>query len=494
MEELPDSPGKPSRERCLQQHVRGGEVVWYLACMRHRTCLLLFALFFFTYIYSHPFYISNEAGGHKTRLFSLMAVVLEGRFTIDTNQGDTNDKALYNGHYYSEKAPVTTLLALPAFLLSFPVIRAFGTSIQQPLGWGIASWMTTGGSVALITALSAMAFFSLFHHIVGRKIALLVTFAFYLGSSPFMYVTQLYDHTVELSLIVFALWGILMPLKTRGRRGWLHTPLGRDVIVGLSMGFAAANEYTAAVAVLGLAVLVLLSWGWKRAIRIYLLAAIPALLLPLNNWILFDSPFVIPYRYSFHYDMHHSQGLMGIRFLPSWEKVAFFLFHERKGILTWSPFLFLVPMGLKDYFVHFRKLFFVSLVVVILQVILIGSYMGMSGPSIGARYLACIVPFLMIPFALACKKFPRIGASLVLLSILLVYTAVLVDPNLPPPIRVAPIFSEYFHRVVSGDFNPNLGTVLSLPPHLSFSLPLLAAAMVFFILWRLKEDRGSACR
>lgn len=43
------------------------------------------------------------------------AIVDEGRLEIDSYYNETGDRAYYNGHYYTDKAPGLSFLALPVY-------------------------------------------------------------------------------------------------------------------------------------------------------------------------------------------------------------------------------------------------------------------------------------------------------------------------------------------------------------------------------------------
>ena len=76
------------------------------------------ALFSFLYFY--------EGGGwNQNSRFDLLRAIVEGHtLQIDAYHENTQDKAHYNGHYYSDKAPGLVFLAVPFAMAARPVIRA----------------------------------------------------------------------------------------------------------------------------------------------------------------------------------------------------------------------------------------------------------------------------------------------------------------------------------------------------------------------------------
>lgn len=68
-------------------------------------------VFFFSYIYSHQKHFDYPTP--VSRLNLLHALFTERTFQIDAYHKNTPDKAVFKGHYYSDKAPGTVVLAAP---------------------------------------------------------------------------------------------------------------------------------------------------------------------------------------------------------------------------------------------------------------------------------------------------------------------------------------------------------------------------------------------
>ena len=50
-----------------------------------------------------------------SRALPVLTIYEEGRYAIDTYEKSTMDKSYVNGHYYSDKAPLTTWIVLPFY-------------------------------------------------------------------------------------------------------------------------------------------------------------------------------------------------------------------------------------------------------------------------------------------------------------------------------------------------------------------------------------------
>ncbi len=76
----------------------------------------------------------------SSRLALLRAVVAKQELAIDQWHTSTTDKAYHDGHYYSDKAPGTAALTLPAFAAAAGVLRLAGVDLDSKTGWLATSW------------------------------------------------------------------------------------------------------------------------------------------------------------------------------------------------------------------------------------------------------------------------------------------------------------------------------------------------------------------
>src|SRR5947209_17123643 len=94
---------------------------WKSAC-------LLAAVSFLSFIYLY------EGGGwnQNSRFDLLRAIVERHTLQIDGYHENTQDKAHFNGHYYSDKAPGLVFLAVPFALAARPALRVVGINPESP--------------------------------------------------------------------------------------------------------------------------------------------------------------------------------------------------------------------------------------------------------------------------------------------------------------------------------------------------------------------------
>src|SRR5437667_7569266 len=99
----------------------------------------LFALLFVSYAY---FY---QAGGwnQNSRFDLVRAVINDHALRIDPYEKNTGDKALHEGHYYSDKAPGLALAAIPVAEVGRLALRAAGGDPESFGGLALLSYLST---------------------------------------------------------------------------------------------------------------------------------------------------------------------------------------------------------------------------------------------------------------------------------------------------------------------------------------------------------------
>ena len=75
---------------------------------------------------TYAYFIGPPAWNQNSRLALTRALVERGSTIIDPDHATTGDKSFRDGHFYSDKAPGASLLALPAYALYYAATRATG--------------------------------------------------------------------------------------------------------------------------------------------------------------------------------------------------------------------------------------------------------------------------------------------------------------------------------------------------------------------------------
>lgn len=436
-----------------------------------------YALLFLALFVPFSYFNHSDGWNQGVRIAELHAIAVKGTLRIDDYLSYTGDRALIDGHYYSEKAPAMVFLALPSFALTVAVQKMLGVDPDSMRAGRVSEWIATAASVGLLAALGGVAFFALLRTRFDTLTAVLATFGLFLGSITWPYAASLFAHAGTIGLMAMALWGALGPASPR-----------RDVLAGLAAGFAVASEYPAILpgAVIGL----YLGTRDLRRMWRYGLATLPAAaLILINNYAISGSPFELSYGSNPLFPELAATTSYGFRMPEGWA-VRALLWGEYRGLLFWSPALL---MSVPGFYYMFRKergvaiMTMIGCVLVLLQAAAFYTWFG--GNAIGPRYLAPVIPFFGLAAAYGIQRWPEPGLVLGLIAIALMLgvTAIAIDP---PGDVTTPLQSFYLVRLREHRFADNLGTLLGMPLWPSLIVPLVFPAAA---AWRwLKEPAARA--
>ncbi|MGO8679255.1 MAG: hypothetical protein ACLQVX_25725 [Limisphaerales bacterium] len=445
-----------------------------------------------------------------------MHVVVVGSFNVDAYRPNTPDVSEFKGHFYSDKAPGTAAMALPAFAASTLALRVCGVGLDSDSGWLASSWIACAGSIGITTALGAALLFCWLSKRAAPKSALVTTLAIFLGAAPLPYATMMFSHALVVGLLAVALWAMARRSECgvrsaecgvtgaeaggrraeaggrRGERGLRHWASTNrwDLLAGFACGWALASEYTAGIVLVGL-FLWLASQGWRRVTPFCVAAVPPLLLIPAYSWACFGNPFVLPYSLSTSFPAM-KEGLYAIKW-PDAETAYNLLFSPTRGLFFWTPFLFVAGAGYGKLKRTNRGLLWLAYAAPLLQIIVISgrAWDWQAGPTLGPRLLAPILPLLALPCALGVQRFPRTGMALAAYSILITTLATLTNAA-PPASYYNPLTELHIPLLLKGRLAPNLGTACGLSPWLSVALyyAILVAGICW--LWRLLPQDSPA--
>jgi len=492
----------------------------------------VFLLTFFVYAYFMPRWADWNI---DSRLDLVHAIVDGHTLMIDRYHWNTWDKAVFRGHYYSDKAPGTAFLgaiAYGAYALarSSPVLSdaiaalrrndawnvaiALGETNTQnspapkgtnlggcqragvqgnvqyiPWGnrlvppvrdWALSKYFITAAVVALPSALFA-AFFFWFLGFFTASLALrwLVTGLYAFATVALPYATVLYSHQLSAACLFVAF--ALLYLRT-GRRvpGWA-VPLA-----GFLLGFALFTEYTAAPVITAIGLYGL--WQMRRMRRegagLVLAGLVPVIGLLAYNYATFGNPLDTGYSHDFCWSAAQGQGFAGFTFPqlgPLWDLT----FGSYRGLFYMSPFLLLAVPGLAALFRRGNRLEALLCAVIGAGFILvISAYWGWNGGRVeGPRYLVPVVPFLAFPILFFLERLPvRSAAWLLVLgcgawSVFATWAEFLGGSLFPVSWWTDPIFRYSLPMLRSNDIAPNAGFLLGLRGWQSL-LPLLVVLLL----------------
>jgi hypothetical protein len=292
---------------------------------------------------------------NATRLFAAISLVERHDARIDDFADLTIDKAVFDGHHYSDKAPGMTLMALPAVALAnFATGERSATFDKSMLAPGFVRFLRlrlrlaaiTGP--ALLTALAAMLLYDLALGLTARPDAAVVaSLGYALGTPIWGWSTTILGHAAVAALYVIAVWAFWRAVQDGRRR---HALIG-----GVALGWAVVVEYQAVLA--GAAIALWAAWLlWRRAPRLLGPAAVGgiAALVPLigYNLLAFGMPWRIGYAGVVGFEGMR-QGYFGL-VVPRPRLLLEILFGDRRGLFWVAPVLLVAPLGLTTLADHRR--------------------------------------------------------------------------------------------------------------------------------------------
>ncbi len=438
---------------------------------RRGPAIRVFLLAFVVYAYFLP----RWADWNIDSRFDLTRAIVDlHSLQIDRFHFNTWDKAVFKGHYYSDKAPGTAVLGALVYAgyaaaKQFPMLGAgiadaqtnslwrvairLGTTSTQkapapkgtnlggcqrtggggnvqyiPWGnrlyppfrdWALSKYVTTVGVVALSSA-AFLAFFFWFLGFFTRrswiKWAVIVAYGFATAALP--YSTVFYSHQISAACL-FTAFALLYLYSRR------YVGTAGIAGAGFLLGFAFFTEYTVALVIVAVGLYGL----WAARARISAAASfvaagcVPVLGLFAYNQATFGSPFDTGYSHDFCWSAAQGAGYAGFTH-PQGGPLFDLTIGPYRGLFYTSPYLLLALVGGMIMFRRGLKL--ESLVCIgtsVVFILTISAYWGWNGGQVdGPRYLVPVIPFLAFPVAIYLDAFARRLAAIAIFLVLLAWS------------------------------------------------------------------------
>lgn len=448
------------------------------------------------YLYVFPYFPRIHSANELPRVYLVKAIVDDGTVAIDSGVkewGPTADVSPSGGHQYSNKAPGSSFLAVPAY--------AVAKAIASP---GLAGSLWVCRVFAGI--LPMLAFLWLLWGFLERfapdpAIRRLVLVAYALGSMAMTYSLLFYSHQLG-AVCVGSAWILALDVAD-GRRG-----RPAMVLAGALAGGALLVDYQAVFAAVPVAVLVIAKL-WREP-RIELAktvgaalagAAVPVMALLLYHDIAFGSPFRTGYDASESFAVYHQQGFLGITKLRA-EAFWGSLFRPDNGLFVLAPWLLLaLPGGYVLWRRGQRGVAASSAAVVIIYVLFVSSInFWRGGWGVGPRYITAMLPFMLPAVAVLLQHVKDTYAPAVLGAVagtivagVAIYSlSSLTFPYWPDSLK-NPLVEVTFRMLGDNLVAPNAGSALGLGG-LAGAIPyvLLVAGSLGVALVRATTAKGAA--
>jgi len=378
------------------------------------------------------------------------------------------DYADYNGKMYSDKAPGSSFMAIPAYLLC--KIVGIKNIYHQ-------TYIMTILTVSLFSSL----LFLIFYKIVGRltrdkNVQILTTITLGLGTLLFPYSTIFFGRNLAAFFSFAAFYLIFLVKRDTLNENYL-------ILSGALTAFGFLTDYFAGVAIPFL-IFYVLTFNRKRGFLKFLipLLAFSSLALVYNQ-VLFDDFLSFPYKYQAFYKEAQSYGLYGIT-TPKPEVILELTFLPHRGLFIFSPILILTFWGLY-YNLKKSKFKIESIICILIFVSLLLVNSGFSvwdgGWSFGPRYLIPSLPFLtlLIYPVYQRRKLNYLAIPLLLIStsIMLLGTLTNVTPGAENPIMGIFLYEKIGQRNLLFESMKSFG----IPLWISGILVILTlCAIIFF--------------
>jgi hypothetical protein len=467
-------------------------------------CALVLLQLAYSWMYSE-ISVPNE----RTRVYLTIALVDHATLAIDEpvrRFGRVFDLASFRGHYFTDKAPGASLMAVPVYGFArlwrpaaafsvVDVINLVRTYLMVPIG--------LLGFVVLRSLLRALG--------VSEPSVDVSSLGFSLGSPMLHYSGAFYSHAIVAVLALGSLrclaWaGVLVGGGTRTGAGtgtgtstgcsWGRRRAFGVLGAGACAGLCGLTEYQAVVlaVLLGLPIVLNRGSSWFRDLALFALGGAPfAGALLAYNACAFGAAFALSYQHLVGATLQdlHGEGLVGATH-PHWEAMAGLLLSEHRGLLLTAPLLGLglLTLAFGTRFVPRALWFTLTSSLVYFVLIVASSSVWYGGWSFGPRLLVPVMGLLAVAVALfmdawrshaVVQMLCRAGA---VVGVLYQHAVHATFPELPPSFA-RPLPDSALPLFRAGLAAPNLACkLIGLGPHTWAPLAVLVAGTVAILVCR----------
>jgi len=395
-----------------------------------KTEIKIFIMFFLI----SAFFI-HWGGWYENSVFSLTrAIVDERRFEIDSFANQTSDRAYFNGHYYSDKAPLTSIVGIPSYVFSKSilgseinkdVIKIFDnnkTALYAYKNPGTPFFTTmivyTICTSVIFSALSVVVFYKILSYFFDKeKHKLILTFV--CG-----FATLVFPYSLSVNVLPTAIFFLLLSFYFLLRQQKNHK-LTELLIAGIFLGVSFTADYTIGAAAFFMVFYVFLKTkSFNKTLVFFASFVISLLPLMSYNYLLLHDPFTFMQKYmdpnifpAVPQEVFNLYGFL----VPNVGVMYQVLIGLYRGLFFYYPILILSIVGL-FYMLRddaYKKEALLFLFVFIGYVVFNSARITWHGGySFGPKYLYYTVPFLTIALGFAFKDFRYTSFKLVFVAFL----------------------------------------------------------------------------
>ena len=394
------------------------------------------------------------------RICLIRAIIHHGSFKIDYYKEDskemdfvnTGDWAFYNGHYYSNKSPGLSFMAVPPFAITeyFLKYLFLDDGERQVLS---STYVSTLFTATLLSALLCVLIFHMFYYFfqVGIINSFLLTLFFGFGTLAFSYSTTFYCHQPA-AFCSFLSFALAMHIR--------HGDSQRKKALAAFAGFSAASGVViepSTIYILAAVSIYLMSFQeGRKYIPLFFLGCIPpGIVQGFYSFMCFGSPLASSYNYSNDVVMWKVQErLFGI---PDPVRFYYLLFSPYRGLFFSSPILLMAIPGTFFFFKEkkWRAEAILCTAISIFFIVYIASfYAWYGGSAVGPRYLLPAYPFFFLLAGFSLNRFSKIFKVIGFVSILINLSITIIGNEIPRHIQ-NPLRDVIVKNIIAGKVSIN---------------------------------------
>lgn len=328
----------------------------------------------------------NEA----SRMALTQSLVEHGTLVIDESTfTQTGDKVYINGHFYSDKPPVPSILAALVYLPLYQL------GIQLDQGWNLAYYLIILFTVKFWWLISVLAFAEIMkiRAVEGQKLVnMVLIFAF--ASLAFTWSVTFNNHSLAASWLTIALMYYM---------NWKNTDsMSQLAVAGLFFGLSGSADVPTSLFLLGFAILVIHRRGLSWALLVFLFTGlVPLGIYGLINYSISGS--LVPVQVvGEHFSYEGSVWGQGLQINSLWETTnyLFLTLFGAKGFIWYNPLLLLLIPALA-FHIQQRQVHRAEGLVIAVSSIMILLYYSIytqnyGGWSYSIRWFVPLLPLLYL--------------------------------------------------------------------------------------------------
>jgi len=369
-------------------------------------------------------------GWYENSIFALTrAIVDEHRFEIDSFANQTSDRAYFNGKYYSDKAPLTSIVGVPSYVfaktimkndINATVIEVFDNgkavlyAYENPGMFFFTTMIIyTLGTSVLFSSLSLIVFYRiLLYFFENEKHRIILTMIFGFATLTFPYALNVNVQPIAVFFLLLSFYFLLKQQKNQ--------KLMALIPAGISLGLSVTADYSIGVASFLIFMYVFTKNKNLIKFSIFMLSFFLSLLPLLSyNYLLLGNPFTFMQKYedpnvypAVPQEVFNTYGFL----IPNAGVIYQILIGVYRGLFFYYPVLILSLVGV--FYMSrekaLRKEFLLFLFIFISYVIFNSARTTWHGGyAFGPKYLYYTVPFLTIALGFAFKDFKYTSFKLV---------------------------------------------------------------------------------